>query len=85
MNNLSKTSHQSSRFIMSLPTATVPVANPMRTVLPSHGLATVKSVLSGDTVVLTGRPTATGQKAPVVIFTFERVTAPRYVMKVCQL
>ena len=64
---------------MSLPTTAtaVPVANPMRTVLPSHGLATVKSVLSGDTVVLTGRPTSSGQKAPVVIFTFERVTAPR--------
>lgn len=58
-------------------TAAIPIANPMRTVLPSHGLATVKSVLSGDTVVLTGRPTAPGQKAPVVTFTFERVTAPR--------
>lgn len=65
---------------MSQPTA-VPVANPMRTVLPSHGLATVKSVLSGDTVVLTGRPTGPGQKAPVVIFTFERVTAPRMASK----
>ncbi len=56
---------------MSLPTSTP------RAVLPSHGLATVKSVLSGDTVVLTGRPTAPGQKPPVVIFTFERVTSPR--------
>ena len=63
-------------------TNTVPVANPMRTVLPSHGLATVKSVLSGDTVVLTGRAPP-GQKAPVVIFTFERVTAPRYVDEIC--
>ena len=60
---------------MSLP---VPTAA-MRPVLPSRGLATVKSVLSGDTVVLTGRPMAPGQKAPVVIFTFERVTAPRCV------
>lgn len=59
----------------------VPVANPMRTVLPSHGLATVKSVLSGDTVVLTGRATVPGQKTPVVIFTFERVTAPRMASK----
>lgn len=57
--------------------ASVPVANQMRTVLPSTGLARVKSVLSGDTVILTGRATAPGQKAPVVIFTFERVTAPR--------
>ena len=57
--------------------ASVPVANQMRTVLPSTGLARVKSVLSGDTVILAGRVTAPGQKAPVVIFTFERVTAPR--------
>lgn len=64
---------------MSLP---VPVpAAPMRPVLPSRGVATVKSVLSGDTVVLTGRPLAPGQKAPVVIFTFERVTAPRMASK----
>ena len=56
----------------------IPVAaKPMRPVLPSRGMATVKSVLSGDTVVLTGRPTSTGAKAPIVIFTFERVTAPR--------
>ncbi len=57
----------------------VPVPAPRRPVLPSRGVATVKSVLSGDTVVLTGRPMAPGQKAPVVIFTFERVTAPRCV------
>jgi len=62
---------------MSLP---VPSA-PLRPVLPSHGTATVKSVLSGDTVILTGRPLAPGQKAPVVIFTFERVTAPRMASK----
>jgi protein-disulfide isomerase len=68
----------SAASVVSAP-APVPVANPMRTVLPSHGLATVKSVLSGDTVVLTGRPIGPGQKAPVVIFTFERVTAPRCV------
>ena len=58
--------------------SSVPVAaKPMRPVLPSRGMATVKSVLSGDTVILTGRPTTAGAKAPVVIFTFERVTAPR--------
>jgi hypothetical protein len=56
---------------MSLPTVQ------MRPVLPNRGFATVRAVLSGDTVVLTGRPSAPGQKAPVVIFTFERVTAPR--------
>mmetsp|Transcript_17449 Transcript_17449/g.21309 ORF Transcript_17449/g.21309 Transcript_17449/m.21309 type:complete len:940 (-) Transcript_17449:31-2850(-) len=55
--------------------------NQMRPILPSSGFATVKSVLSGDTVVLTGRPAAPGQKAPVVIFTFERVTAPRMASK----
>ena len=46
-------------------------------VLPSRGRAVVKSVLSGDTVVLLGKPTAPNEKAPEVIFTFERVTAPR--------
>lgn len=62
-------------FTMSLP---LPASsNLMRPVLPSHGTATVKSVLSGDTVVLTGKPPSPGAKAPVVIFTFERVTAPR--------
>lgn len=54
-----------------------PVPAPRRPLLPGTGIATVKSVLSGDTVILTGRPTGPGQKAPVVIFTFERVTAPR--------
>jgi len=53
----------------------------MRPVLPSRGFATVRAVLSGDTVVLTGRPSAPGHKAPVVIFTFERVTAPRMASK----
>ena len=46
-------------------------------VLPSRGRATVKSVLSGDTVVLFGKPATPNEKAPEVIFTFERVTAPR--------
>jgi len=57
------------------------VSNPMRPVLPSRGVAVVKSVLSGDTVVLLGRaPTPTG-KFPEVMFTFERVTAPRMASK----
>lgn len=59
----------------------VPAAsNPMRPVLPSHGLAVVKSVLSGDTVVLVGRAQSSGN-APEVVFTFERVTAPRMASK----
>lgn len=45
-------------------------------VLPNRGTAKVKSVLSGDTVVLLGRA-ADGKRAPEVTFTFERVTAPR--------
>jgi len=50
-------------------------------VLPSRGRATVKSVLSGDTVVLFGKPATPNEKAPEVIFTFERVTAPRMASK----
>uniref|UniRef100_A0A7S4QIP3 Uncharacterized protein n=5 Tax=Ditylum brightwellii TaxID=49249 RepID=A0A7S4QIP3_9STRA len=64
--------------------ASVPVpsaSNPMRPVLPNRGVATVKSVLSGDTVVLLGRATSTDTKAPEVVFTFERVTAPRTASK----
>jgi len=57
-------------------------SNPMRPVLPSHGTAVVKSVLSGDTVVLSGRAPSPGSKPPIVIFTFERVTAPRMASKV---
>lgn len=60
----------------------VPAAsNPMRPVLPSRGAAKVKSVLSGDTVVLLGRATTPGGKPPEVVFTFERVTAPRMASK----
>lgn len=50
-------------------------------ILPSRGVATVKSVLSGDTVVLTGRASAPGKTAASVIFTLERVTAPRMASK----
>uniref|UniRef100_A0A7S2EXZ5 Uncharacterized protein n=1 Tax=Trieres chinensis TaxID=1514140 RepID=A0A7S2EXZ5_TRICV len=60
----------------------VPAAsNPMRPVLPSRGVAVVKSALSGDTVVLLGRATQSGTKAPEVVFTFERVTSPRMASK----
>lgn len=60
------------------------VSNPMRPVLPSRGVAVVKSVLSGDTVVLLGRATTPGGKPPEVMFTFERVTAPRMASKANQ-
>lgn len=58
---------------MSVPTATLPP------ILPNRGSAKIKSVLSGDTVVLLGRG-GDGKRAPEVTFTFERVTAPRCVM-----
>jgi len=57
---------------------TEPSSAPSRPVLPSRGVARVKNVLSGDTVVLLGKA-APGQPAPEVVFTFERVTAPRCV------
>jgi len=53
----------------------------MVTILPNRGSAKIKSVLSGDTVVLIGRAATAGQKAPEVTFTFERVTAPRMASK----
>ncbi len=53
----------------------------MISILPATGSAKVKSVLSGDTVVLLGRAPAAGGKAPEVTFTFERVTAPRMASK----
>jgi len=60
----------------------VPAAsNPMRPVLPNRGVAVVKSVPSGDTVVLLGRASKVGGKPPEVLFTFERVTAPRMASK----
>lgn len=49
----------------------------MRPLLPARGSATVKSVVSGDTVILLGRATQMGQKPPEVMFTFEKVSAPR--------
>jgi len=48
-------------------------------VLPSKGMARVKSVLSGDTVILLGKPTAPNRPPPEVLFTFEGLNAPRYV------
>lgn len=53
----------------------------MVTVLPNRGSAKIKSVLSGDTVILLGRAAVPGGMAPEVTFTFERVTAPRLASK----
>ena len=49
----------------------------LRPVLPSRGVAIVKQVLSGDTVILLGKAASPEQKAPEVVFTFEKVSAPR--------
>lgn len=53
----------------------------LRPVLPSRGVALVKQVLSGDTVVLLGKAASSDQKAPEVVFTFEKVSAPRIASK----
>lgn len=53
----------------------------MVTILPNRGTAKVKSVLSGDTVILLGRAAVAGGIPPEVTFTFERVTAPRMASK----
>ena len=53
----------------------------MVTILPNRGTAKIKSVLSGDTVVLLGRAAEPDRKAPQITFTFERVTAPRMASK----
>lgn len=47
------------------------------TVLPKQGLARVKNVMSGDTVVLVGKGTDPNAPPPEVIFTLEAVSAPR--------
>jgi hypothetical protein len=52
-------------------------AAPLR--LPPKGTARVKSVLSGDTVILLGRSTAPHLPPPEVLFTLEGILAPRYV------
>lgn len=48
------------------------------TILPSKGVARVKNVLSGDTVILLGKAATPNGKAPEVIFTLENISAPRY-------
>lgn len=47
-------------------------------ILPPRGVARVKNVLSGDTVILLGKSTNPNGKAPEVIFTLESIGAPRY-------
>jgi len=50
-------------------------------ILPSRGVARVKSVLSGDTVVLLGKASGPNEKAPEVVFTLENISAPRVASK----
>ena len=45
-------------------------------ILPKTGFAKVQSVLSGDTVVLLGKPTRPNQPPPQVLFTLSSVSAP---------
>ena len=54
-------------------------------ILPSRGVARVKNVLSGDTVVLLGKPSGPNEKAPEVVFTLENISAPRYVHRVASI
>uniref|UniRef100_A0A7S2UEN5 TNase-like domain-containing protein n=1 Tax=Attheya septentrionalis TaxID=420275 RepID=A0A7S2UEN5_9STRA len=64
--------------------STVAVAAPSYSgpaILPERGVAKVKSVLSGDTVVLIGRAVTPQAKAPEIVFTLERITAPRVASK----
>ena len=53
----------------------------MVAILPFQGQAKVKSVLSGDTVVLVGKKGNNATRAPEVTFTFEKVNAPRMASK----
>lgn len=47
-------------------------------ILPKQGSARVKCAMSGDTVVLLGKPMAAGHPEPEVVFTLESLSAPRY-------
>lgn len=53
------------------------MAEATKLILPKTGMARVKSVLSGDSVILLGKPLAPNQAPPEVIFTFDGVSAPR--------
>jgi staphylococcal nuclease domain-containing protein 1 len=56
---------------------TTPAATARPPILPSRGVARVKSVLSGDTVILLGKAASPDARPPEVTFTFEKVSAPR--------
>lgn len=64
---------------VSVSAASVPVptntASPV--ILPATGTARVKSVLSGDTVILLGKAPNPQAPPPEVLFTFESLSAPR--------
>jgi staphylococcal nuclease domain-containing protein 1 len=45
--------------------------------LPQKGTARVKSVMSGDTVILWGKASAPNQPPPQVQFTLEGLMSPR--------
>lgn len=49
--------------------------------LPPRGMATIKSVLSGDTVILLGSAASPNSIPKVVTFTLERITSPRMASK----
>lgn len=44
--------------------------------VPKQGIARVKTVLSGDTVVLVGNPTGPNRPAPEILFSLQAITAP---------
>eukprot|EP00934_Nitzschia_sp_Nitz4_P002159 Nitzschia sp. Nitz4//scaffold7_size249615//37641//40616//NITZ4_001145-RA/size249615-processed-gene-0.177-mRNA-1//-1//CDS//3329558346//2159//frame0 len=56
-------------------------APPRPVVFPPSGVARVKQVLSGDTVVLVGKAVSPTAKAPEVTFALENVSAPRMASK----
>lgn len=67
---------------MSTISGTDPIATPATSkpiILPKQGMARVKNVMSGDTVVLLGKPLTPNGPPPEVIFTLEALSAPRYV------
>jgi hypothetical protein len=55
-----------------------PVTSNPPVILPKEGTARVKSVLSGDTLILLGKATNPQRPPPEVLFTFEGLSAPRY-------
>ncbi|GAX13294.1 staphylococcal nuclease domain-containing protein 1 [Fistulifera solaris] len=58
-----------------------PVTSNPPVILPKEGTARVKSVLSGDTLILLGKATNPQRPPPEVLFTFEGLSAPRMMSK----